>query len=513
LLLLDGREIELSEDDIVIAAGEKAIGLAGAMGGASTEIDADTKNIILESATFNLYNLRATQMRHGIFSEAITRFTKGQPAALGAPVLAEAVRLTGEYAGAKRVSDVADEYPGKREPISLRISIDEINGVLGSHFTSDEASEILRRVEFDVMLHDRDMTITVPYWREDIHIAEDIIEEIGRLSGFDNIEPVLPGRDFRAVRPTSFDRFRAQTRASLVRAGANEVLTYSFVHGDMLEKAGQSRENSYRITNSISPDLQYYRQSLTPSLLSAVHGNIKQGFGEFALFELNKTHPKQHGLTHDQVPVEQDMLALVVACKNAGGGAPYYRAKKLLDYMAKSLGLTLRYDVFDDTTGESSSAPFEPKRAARAFDEKTGLALGVVGEYKQSVSKAFKLPEYAAGFELDTRGLFEATRQAEVGYRSISRYPGTERDLCFQVTTGTIYRDIAEAAREALAGSELESSLEPVDIYQASDAIVKNITLRVKLISHSHTLTSEEVGVVVDTIVERVTSTTSAVLI
>ncbi|HEY5695736.1 MAG TPA: phenylalanine--tRNA ligase subunit beta, partial [Candidatus Saccharimonadales bacterium] len=98
LELLDGRRIALTHDDIVIAAGDTAIGLAGAMGGANTEIDATTKNIIIESATFNLYNLRGTQMRHGIFSEAITRFTKGQPAALAAPVLADAVRLMGEYA-------------------------------------------------------------------------------------------------------------------------------------------------------------------------------------------------------------------------------------------------------------------------------------------------------------------------------------------------------------------------------------------------------------------------------
>jgi phenylalanyl-tRNA synthetase beta chain len=514
LLLLDGREIELAESDIVIAAGEKAIGLAGAMGGASTEIDPNTKNIILESATFNLYNLRATQMRHGIFSEAITRFTKGQPADLGAPVLVEATRLTGEYAGAKRVSDVADEYPGKREPIQLRVSVTQVNDVLGSEFAAEEAAEILRRVEFDIVVHDdHEMAISVPYWREDIHIAEDVIEEIGRLNGFDSINPVLPNRDFSAVRPTPFDRFRAQLRTSLERAGGNEVLTYSFVHGDMLEKAGQLREDSYRITNSISPDLQYYRQSLTPNLLGATYGNIKQGFDEFALFELNKTHMKPHGLTDEQVPREQDLLALTFASKNPKKGSPYYQAKKMLDYLADSLGLTLVYNFYDDTHGEPVAAPFEPRRSARVGDAKTRLVLGFVGEYKRSVSKAFKLPEYAAGFELSTEALFEASQQAETTYRPISRYPGTERDICFRVPLNVAYRDVAEAIHDVLNENELETNCTPVDIYQGPNADTKNITLRIKMISHDHTLTSKEAGTVVDSIVERVTSTLPVTLV
>src|SRR5690606_38224343 len=276
LALLDGREIKLSENDIVIAAGDTAIGLAGAMGGASTEISENTTKIIIESATFNLYNLRATQMRHGIFSEAITRFTKGQPAGLGAPVLADAVRLTCEWAGAQRVSDVAESYPGKQEPQPIRLSLQKnINGLLGTNYTAEQVVSTLTNVEFTAVASGDELTVTPPYWRSDIHIPEDIAEEVGRLNGYDAIASVLPKRDFAAVRPSQFDEVRAAMRQALVRGGANEVFTYSFVHGDILQKAGQKPEDSYRLTNSLSPDLQYYRQSLTPSLLGAVHPNIK----------------------------------------------------------------------------------------------------------------------------------------------------------------------------------------------------------------------------------------------
>ncbi|HRQ86821.1 MAG TPA: phenylalanine--tRNA ligase subunit beta, partial [Candidatus Saccharibacteria bacterium] len=313
LTLLDGKEITLDKTDIVITASDKPIALAGAMGGASTAVDEETKRIIIESATFNLYNLRTTQMRHGIFSEAITRFTKGQPAELSAPVLAETVRLLEEYAGATPASKVIDVYPAKQKQPTISVSLQQVNDLLGTDFDSNEVTAILERVEFDVSIKSpATFLVTPPYWRADIHISEDIIEEVGRLSGFDEISPTLPHRDMRATRPSSFDQFRGTVRKQLVRAGANEVLTYSFIHGDMMKKVGQNDRLAYKIVNSLSPELQYYRQSLTPSLLAHVYSNIRAGFKQFALFEMNKVHTKQEPLTDEKVPAELDSLGFVI---------------------------------------------------------------------------------------------------------------------------------------------------------------------------------------------------------
>lgn len=494
LALLDGREIEMSQNDIVIAAGEAAIGLAGAMGGASTEITETTKNIIIESATFNLYNLRATQMRHGIFSEAITRFTKGQPASLAAPVLADAVRLMNEWAGAKRVSDVAESYPGKQEPQPIRISRQKhVNGLLGTDYTAKEVTGTLTNVEFTVVPSGDELTVTPPYWRSDIHIPEDITEEVGRLNGYDAISPAMPQRDGAAVTPSRFDTVRADIRRALVRAGANEVLTYSFVHGDVLAKAGQKPEDSYRLTNSLSPDLQYYRQTLTPSLLGAVHPNIKQGFDSFALFEVNKVHPKPHGLTRENVPAEVDMVALVVADRKPQPGAPFYQAKKLLQYLGDSLGLDLLFSSIDADPNYPVTAPFEHRRAALVTDKRTDTFLGVVGEYKKSAAKGFKLPDYCAGFEIGSVPLLEAVQKLANSYTPVSRYPSAERDICFQVASDVPYSQLAGAISQSLGMLPLETSFEPLDLYQPADGITKNITFRVKLTSHDRTLTSEEV--------------------
>lgn len=515
LMLLDGREIELAVDDIVIANGDVAVALAGAMGGAETEIDENTKNVLLESATFNLYNLRNTQMRHGIFSEAITRFTKGQPAALTAPVLAEAMKLLEVSAGAQQASGVADAYPGKLDAQPVVVEVSRINEALGSKFTVSDIVETLQNVEFAVALNDdkTELVTTAPYWRADIHIPEDIIEEIGRLNGFDSIEPTLPLRDFTAVSPIEFDRLCADIRHALARGGANEVLTYSFVHGDILQKAQQDPKDSYRITNSLSPELQYYRQSISPSLLSLIHPNIKAGYDEFTLFELNKVHSKTAELVEDGVPAELHRLGAVVARRKAIEGAPYYEAKRLLDYLASSLGLAFMYKPFDTEPALAIARPFEYRRSARVIDVRSGQALGVIGEYKKSVAKNFKLPEYCAGFELLTEGVALAMTHRTADYKPLGRYPSTERDVCFQVSNTVMYGTVVEAVRTALSESGLETEISPLDIYKPEDGEVKNITIRVKLSSFERTLTGEEVAEVVQTVIEKVSAETGAKVI
>ncbi len=513
LVLIDGREIELNESDIVIANGETAVALAGAMGGRDTEIGDDTKNILLECASFNLFNLRNTQFRHGIFSEAITRFTKGQPAELTGPVLAGAVDLLRLSAGADRASDVADTYLGKQESPKVYAMAEHMNTALGSDFTTEQIVQTLTNVEFDVSVNDKGVITAIPpYWRADIHISEDLDEEVGRLNGFDNINPSLPKRDFTAVSPSSFDEFRSHIRKILARAGANEVLTYSFVHGDLLQKAGQKIENSYKITNSLSPDLQYYRVTLTPSLLALIHPNSKAGFGQFALFEINKTHSKMFGMDEDGTPKETDLLALTVSGDTTDGAA-YYQAKKMLDYLAHSLQLEFVYTPIDTDPGYDESAPFDHRRSAMVTDKASGEYIGIIGEYKAAVKKAFKLSDQVAGFELDPRALHSASGAAGNSYQPLSRYPSTERDICFQVPQKVNYAQVNQAANEALRVSGLGTVVTPLDIYQPESGDTKNITLRIRLTATDKTLTGDEVSAVMNNVTQSVTSKLGATVV
>jgi phenylalanyl-tRNA synthetase beta chain len=280
----------------------------------------------------------------------------------------------------------------------------------------------------------------------------------------------------------------------------------------MMRKVGQKVENAYRITNSISPDLQYYRLSLSPSLLNLIFPNVKQGYGRFAIFELNKVHSKSAGLTDENVPVEIENVALSVVSTQKENGTAFYEAKRILQYMAGDLGVELKFESINDADLSEVMSPFETRRSAIVSTE-DGQKLGVIGEYKKSVVTAFKLPTYAAGFELDSYKLFTAASQNKPNYQPLSRYPGTERDICFQVATDVEYAKVVSSVETVLHQSKLETNLQPVDIYQLDGSQTKNITLRIGLTASDHTLTAQEANQLVDLVSQSVISSTGATVI
>lgn len=504
LELLDGRKIKMSQNDIVIATGENgenAVALAGAMGGKSTEIDENTTRILVESATFNLYNLRNTQMRHGIFSEAITRFTKGVPEMMSRKILdLFGVQLLA--LGGKSLSEIADSkgdfYYNKSE---ISVSKDKINQILGTNFSSEEIQKTLENVGI-LTKNDNSGTFVVPFWRNDLHIEEDLIEEVGRLNGYDNIKLQLPKRTFRAVKKAKIDLLQSEIREILVSSGANEILTYTFVHGDLFEKAGQDPKNAYKIINSISPELQYYRQTLMPSLLSKVNQNIRAGFSEFAIFEMNKITEKTLGLNEENVPFEQKKLAFVYT-KNKGENA-FFEAKNYAEFLFKKLGLKVEFVKFD-LSKSLLSTEFEPKRSAliQVSNSEGEKILGVIGEFKKKIQKALKLPESTAGFELDLGILLENTGRTSVKIKDFSKFQSVERDISINVDESRQFAEIFEIFKDISSefkGIEIETS--PIDIFNNGDG-TKNISIRFKITPFEKTLNGDEIRDIMQKIEEK----------
>ena len=318
LTLLNGKAIEPRIDAIVIATNTEVIGLAGVMGGASTEVDASTKNIILECATFDMYSIRRTSMVHGLFSEAVTRFNKGQSPLQNDRVLEAAagwicsnsLNVNGATEFASHILD--ESAPGLTVNVptigTVELTIDFIAVRLGVEFEPGAIQTLLGNVGFIVETESVNDTyllrVAVPFWRTDIALKEDIVEEVGRLYGFDKLPLKLSSRTLTPVTKNDMLQLKNQLRSSLKQAGANEVLTYSFVHGNLLTKVGQNPEQAYKLKNALSPDLQYYRMSLTPSLLEKVNSNIRAGYGHFALFEFGKCHElgQAEDLTPEGVP-------------------------------------------------------------------------------------------------------------------------------------------------------------------------------------------------------------------
>ncbi|HXY18301.1 MAG TPA: phenylalanine--tRNA ligase subunit beta, partial [Candidatus Nitrosopolaris sp.] len=267
LKLLGGKTIKLDDGAVVITDGKQPVGLGGVMGGAGTEVDENTKNIVLEVANFDMNLTRRTAMTYGLFTDAAVRFTKGQSPDQNMAVLCRAVNHALQFAGGRQASAVVDDF-AKQETRNKKqeivVGAEFVNSRLGLNLSGAEIKKLLENVEFKVELSGGSLKITPPFWRMDIAIPEDIVEEVGRLYGYDKLPVVLPPRDLSPVQPNPRVVFKDRLRDILSRAGANEVLTYSFVHGSLMQKVGQDPKDAYRIANALSPDVQYYRLSLTP---------------------------------------------------------------------------------------------------------------------------------------------------------------------------------------------------------------------------------------------------------
>lgn len=463
LVLLDDTEVELAESDIVICSGNTPVALAGAMGGKSTMIDESTRNIIIESATFSLYNLRKTQMIHGIFSEAITRFTKGQPPYQCLRVAEAASEM---LAKGYRVALVADTEKRLERPITVEVNVDKINGLLGTDYSEKEIVRTLENVGFEIVNKNGNLKVVAPLWRTDIHIKEDIIEEVGRLNGYDNIAPVLPLHQTAEKNPNL--TLKTKVRNTLSSFGANEVLTYSFISSHLLEKAGLSAKNSYKIINSISPELQLVRQTIVPSLLDKAYTNQKLPVDKFAIFEINKVYQKELGLNEEGVPEERMHLGFVLA-ERKNTGTAYYLAKYYVEKLLQALNIQADFRELSDKC--PISLPFEKKRSAEVMVN--GEAIGVVGEFKNSVKRAFKLGDYLAGFELDFDKLIEYARPT----REVDTSPVVDkRDLT--VETDKTYGEVIESVKKVLEKHGIRAEISSLAIYQPET--IKHISIHLE---------------------------------
>lgn len=514
ITLLGGKEVQLTPQTITIATDKQPIGVGGVMGGAETEVGMETKNIIIECANFDMYTIRRTSMALGLFTDAVTRFTKGQSPLQNKAVIAKIIDEIRKYAGGKVASQLIDDnhvdvvsmQRGSLEK-PVEVGRDFINERLGLNLSTKEMARLLENVEFKVMEEADVLTITAPFWRTDIALPEDIVEEIGRLYGYDHLPLELPKRTIMPAEQDDMLQLKSRVRRSLAALGANEVLSYSFVHGDLLKKVGQDSAQAFRLANALSPDLQYYRLSLTPSLLEKIHPNIKAGHNEFALFEIGKTHIK--GFEEEGLPKEFDRIAFVYAADTKSatarhGDASYYQARKylmdLLGYLGA--GSDLVFESLSSDDQDASVAYYVPGRASTI--KLGGQVIGRLGEYKSSVRKALKLPEYCAGFELGLQPLLANRQQAP--YVALPRFPKVEQDICLKVSADLPYKELFDFVWQHLDENRPDRtyhSLAPVDIYQREDDKEhKQITLRLELASYERTLTDQEVNSLLDRVAQ-----------
>lgn len=491
--LLNGQNLALGKDQpaTLVVADDRPVALGGVMGGQATTVGVQTNEVVLECANFDMYDIWRTTMGYGLFTPAATRFTKGQSPHQIEP----AGRRTAELlalAGGGEVVGSADSLARELVPLPpVSVSPGFINDRLGADLDVDKIQSILSGVELDSEVDaNGQLRVAVPFWRTDLEIAEDIVEEVGRLAGYENIEPVLPDRSISPPPANLRMRFNQRLRRVLSGAGANEVIGYSFVGAGLLESAGQSPSQSFEVKNPLRPDLQFYRQSLTPTVAALISQSQKTAPPPLALFEIGCCHWLGGPVDDEGLPLDQPRLALVYLADKAQDGRSFYSARRYLDLLAGSLGVDFDYRPAGGDLEANWLAPYQPDQAAVVW--LADQAIGVVGGLGDSL----------AGFEIDPAALNRQARLSGHRYQPLSRYPASRQDLTLRVGSSVLYADLRACLERVLAEGDWQSKLGLLSIWAPpGQDDVKHVSWRLELTSHERTLQTAAVSAVIDQLV------------
>lgn len=501
LKLLNGKILNFDQPAIVIATDKKPVALAGIMGGMETEVDSQTREVVLECANFDMYSVRRATMYYGVFSEAATRFTKGQSSRQIPAVGDFAADLLAEMAGESSRHQIYEISSPLSDQPPVSVTATFINERLGSQLITQTIVDILEGVEFGIQLKEADiLEVTPPFYRTDIEIAEDLVEEVGRLNGgYQTLTPQLPRQPMQAVDTDGLLTLKNQIRQCWSAAGANEVLNYSFTSESWLQQFDQNPQDSFHLSNPLSPQVALYRQSLTPSLVSAAMTNIDFRHKHFVLFEIGVVHRRDRSLVDKEgLPLDLERFGLIGVNQKASPGSCFYLLRRYLDLLAKHFGLSFEYTRFNADTGLDSAlvAPYNP--ALSALVSVGDQPLGILGLLKEN---------HLAAAELKT-DVLRATDWQQTGssYQPLSRYPFSQQDLTLQVDLKVGYGDLNRSLHETLVTYREEGwqiTCQPLSIFQP-DSAVKNISFRLTFYHLSQTPDKTKVAQIVKALVKMV---------
>lgn len=486
LLCLDGVVRDLTADMLVIADAERPVAIAGVIGGQETAVTLATTDVLVESATFSGPSVRQTARTVGLRTEASARFEKGLPPELALAGARRAASLVAELAGGSVHREWADVYPRPQEPVRINLRPALIDEVLGVHVPLEEAEAILNRLHFHVrVLGDGRWDVLPPVFRLDVSIPEDLVEEVGRVYGYDRVPPTLPGRRHESWTPSvpSVDRRLDPAREVLAGAGFTETWNPALVSGRELERL-RVAAYALRISNALSDDMDTLRTTLLPSLVNAVALNRDRGRAGVRVYEMATAFLARVGEknTQPEEPLRLAAVASAGATSDSGRDA-FYALKSVLDACLSSLGApACTYD-------RAAAELFHPGRCAAIVID--GRLLGYLGELHPTVGAGAKVEGRFVAFEIDVEPVLTASRIPRA--RPLPRFPGVERDLAV-VVEGHVHAGALLAAVEAAGGDLLEAA-RAFDEYHGAQVPEghKSIAFTLTFRSPERTLTDAEV--------------------
>ncbi len=381
LITLDGKQRILDKTDLLIADPEKALGLAGIMGGKNSEITEKTTTILLEAAIFDPVSNRQTSKRHGLYSEATKRFQHGLTRTNLLQALNAAIKmyeaLGGKLTAITLIGDLEDK------PKAIELSQDKISALIGVKISPEQIESSLKALGFNLASQSVSWEVTIPYWRLDINIEEDLIEEVTRMYGYEKIEG-KPLESKQAIKPDqSFYKSIYDLKKALKTAGLTEVQTYSFYSSAVLDNLSRDKNRMLKIANPISLETEYLRENLWPNLVEVTAKNIRNGIKEVAIFEIGKVYSPKAG----DLPEENYHLSIALS---NGSDNPIEE----LITIAKSLGLHL-----EGVNVNINRDYLHPTRFAAL--EKNGEQIGWIGEVHPRFVNKFGLDQRVAILEID----------------------------------------------------------------------------------------------------------------
>lgn len=496
---LDEEERNLTPDMLVIADAEKPVALAGIMGGYDSEITETTCDVLLESANFQPSSVRATAKKLGIHTEASYRFERGADPEAVIPALDRAAQLIAELAGGTICEGVTDVYPGQREPLQIQLRPERVNFILGTTLETSEIEQILSRLGFNVEASQPKKNIyqvTVPSFRGDITREIDLIEEIARVHGYDNIPTALPKGDIPIPVPNISVEVGRRIKHFLLGSGMMESVNYSFCHPHCFDKIRLATDNPLRDTlklrNPLSPEMSILRTTLLPSLFDNARHNHNHQIDNIALFELSTVFIQGE---------EPARVAGILAGEIGEGvyGNPY-RSPDFFDIKGTVEGILDVCGTTDYVFKKTEDPTFHPGRNAEVLLE--NRRIGILGEAHPKVLESYELPYKAYLFELDLEALADAADFSK-RFEPIPIYPSVLRDLAIVVDEDMQSDMPIEIIYST--GGELVESVRLFDVYVGDQVPEDKKSLAYTITYHSatETLTDKAVNDLHDKVVKR----------
>ena len=492
---LDNVERTLTQEDIVIANKEEPVGLAGVMGGLSTEVEDTTKNIIIEAAIFNSTKIRKTSKKI-LRSESSNRFEKGLDPKRTYMAIERSCALLEKYADAEIVGGMLVYDKENKEDKTIEVRYEKINKVLGIEVPSEEVKTIFKSLNFQIEEVDNLLKVTVPTRRLDIKIEEDLIEEVGRIYGMDNIQgklPVLP------MKLGKFDKTRRDIKNKLVDLGLNETLTYSLIPQKEVHKFATDSFEEIMIADPMTEDRNTLRYSLLYSLNEVYNYNSARNNTDISIFEIGNTFYKENNEYK-----EKRKLAILLSGNYyldiKKTKVDFYILKGIVEELLDFLGFQGRYSF------QLGNTPKELHPGVSAIINIQGNNLGIIGKLHPNVSK-----KDIYVFEIDLDKLL-SLHPSRMSYKDINKFPSIIKDVAFIVDKNIYSEEIEKVIKKS--GGKLLTNIEVFDVYVGENIASneKSIAYKLTFQDPTKTLTDEEVMNLFNKIIKDVESKCNAKL-